>query len=350
MLKLVPLGTAGDQAFEHVGQPGEWIDAVQLCCSDQGHCDSPMPGSAIRSGEQSVFPSHRHTLHAALDNIGIYLQPPVIEEQYQAGPVPQRVADGVRQRRRVRARAPVWLSARSATSRRSDGCAAGGRHGGARAAGRGSRPRSHRAWRSGRVPQRRAAIWSLRGSRRSDACNGPNRKPARSCRVSPGRGTRCSHDLQLAAEAGEMFGGMLALAVWAVDVGGGRMPRAFPGSRIDRVAPQPSGLGLATTGIEHREGGVISKDHRRRQYDRERQVIERAQPPAGPTHPVTQRRAVDRDALALQHLGLAAMQRQEVAELAAQHMHQQRFSCHAAINRPLWRKRLHDGIPAGAHP
>ena len=102
LLKLVPLGTAGDQAFEHVGQPGEWIDAVQLCCSDQGHCDSPMPGSAIRSGEQSVFPSHRHTLHAALDNIGIYLQPPVIEEQYQAGPVPQRVADGVRQRRRVR--------------------------------------------------------------------------------------------------------------------------------------------------------------------------------------------------------------------------------------------------------
>jgi hypothetical protein len=90
-------------------------------------------------------------------------------------------------------RAPVWLSARSAMPRRSDGCAAGGWRGGARAAGRGSRPRSRRAWRSGRVPQRRAATWSPRGIRRTVACNAPNRKPARSCRASPRRRTRCSH-------------------------------------------------------------------------------------------------------------------------------------------------------------
>ena len=29
-------------------------------------------------------------------------------------------------------------------------------------------------------------------------------------------------------------------------------------------------------------------------------------------------------------------------------MRQQRFGCHAAIDRPLWRRRLHDGLPAGA--
>jgi hypothetical protein len=32
LLKLVALGATGDQAFEYVSQPGERIDAVQLCC------------------------------------------------------------------------------------------------------------------------------------------------------------------------------------------------------------------------------------------------------------------------------------------------------------------------------
>ena len=51
LLKLVALGTAGDQAFEHVGQPGERIDAVQLCCTDQGQSDS------------SVMPRRRRPNH-----------------------------------------------------------------------------------------------------------------------------------------------------------------------------------------------------------------------------------------------------------------------------------------------
>jgi transposase-like protein len=102
LLKLVALGAAGDQTFEHVGQVGEWIDAVQFCCADQGQCNSPMVSGAVRTTEQGVLPSHCDPLHAALDNIGVDLQPPVIKEQYQARPVPQRVADGVRQRRGAR--------------------------------------------------------------------------------------------------------------------------------------------------------------------------------------------------------------------------------------------------------
>ena len=78
LLKFVVLGTAGDQTFEHVGQVGERIDAVQLCRADQGHCNSPMLGSAVRSSEQGVLPSHCNPLHAALDNIGVDLQPPVM--------------------------------------------------------------------------------------------------------------------------------------------------------------------------------------------------------------------------------------------------------------------------------
>src|SRR5271166_4957424 len=86
---------------------------------------------------------------------------------------------------------------------------------------------------------------------------------------------RVAIDMQLAVEACEMFGGMLALAVLTVDVGGGRMPRCIPGPRVNRVAPQPPGLGPAATGIEYRQGSVISKQHRRGQYGRDRQGVER---------------------------------------------------------------------------
>ena len=50
LLKLVALGATGDQTFEHVGQIGKRIDAVQLCCADQGQSDSPMLGGAVRAG------------------------------------------------------------------------------------------------------------------------------------------------------------------------------------------------------------------------------------------------------------------------------------------------------------
>ena len=50
LLKLVALGATGDQTFEHVGQIGERIDAVQLCCADQGQSDSPMIGGAVGTG------------------------------------------------------------------------------------------------------------------------------------------------------------------------------------------------------------------------------------------------------------------------------------------------------------
>jgi transposase-like protein len=57
LLKLVTLGAAGDQVFEHVSQPGERIDAVQLCCADQGQCNRPMVSGAIGTTEQGVLPT-----------------------------------------------------------------------------------------------------------------------------------------------------------------------------------------------------------------------------------------------------------------------------------------------------
>jgi hypothetical protein len=71
----------------------------------------------------------------------------------------------------------------------------------------------------------------------------------------------------------------------------------------------------------------------RRQHRAEHQIVERRQPPAGAAHPVAQRRSVQRDALALQHLGLP-IKRQRIAELADQHMHDQRLGRHATVDWP----------------
>ena len=85
----------------------------------------------------------------------------------------------------------------------------------------------------------------------------------------------------------------------------------------------------------------------RRQHRADHQVVQRRQPPAGAADPVAQRRAIQRDALARQHLRLP-IQRQRVAELADQHMRHQRLGGHAAVDRPLRRRGDHHGALAGA--
>jgi hypothetical protein len=208
----------------------------------------------------------------------------------------------------------VWLSARSAGPRRSDGCAAGESRGGARTAGRGSRPRSHRAGRSERVPQRRAATWSTRGTRRSASCNAPNRKSARSCccGASPERRTQCSHrpaacrgsppDVRRDARPRPSPG--QALTVLAIDISSGRMSRPTPGPVVDRVAPQASGLGASPTGIKHRQRGVVSEYLGRGQHGAQHQLVQRRQPPAGTAHPGAQGGTIQCDTLAGKDLGL----------------------------------------------
>jgi len=113
------------------------------------------------------------------------------------------------------------------------------------------------------------------------------------------------------------------------------MRRTAPRAIIHRIAPQKAGFGSPAPGIEHRQTRVVGKHLRRRQNCLEHQVIQRCQPPAGRTHPMAQSRAVQCDALALQHL-LLPIQRQRVTELADHNMGDQRFGRHAAINRPRW--------------
>ena len=111
-------------------------------------------------------------------------------------------------------------------------------------------------------------------------------------------------NLKHAAEPGQVPGGAAALAVLGVDIGGDGVGGSGPRPVVDRVTPDPSRLGSAAARIQHRQGGVIGKQLRRRQRRADQQVIQRRQPPAGAPDPVAERRAVQCDALASQHLRL----------------------------------------------
>ena len=71
-------------------------------------------------------------------------------------------------------------------------------------------------------------------------------------------------DLKHAAEPGQVPGGAAAFAVLGIDIGGNRVSGSGPRPVVNRVAPDPSGLGPAAARIEHRQGGIIGKQLGRR--------------------------------------------------------------------------------------
>ena len=139
---------------------------------------------------------------------------------------------------------------------------------------------------------------------------------------------------------------MLAFAILAVDIGGGRMTGSAPWPVVHRVAPQPPGLGATAARIEYGQRCVVGEHLGRGEHSVEHQLMQRRQPPAGATDPIAQGGTVQRHALPCEDLCLA-IQRQMLAELVDQHVRQQRLGCHAAVDRPLRRGGLHDGFLAG---
>jgi hypothetical protein len=45
------LGSTRDDPLQHVGEPGERVDAVQFAGLDQGVCNGPTAGSGVAAGE-----------------------------------------------------------------------------------------------------------------------------------------------------------------------------------------------------------------------------------------------------------------------------------------------------------
>ena len=153
-------------------------------------------------------------------------------------------------------------------------------------------------------------------------------------------------DLQDAPELGQVGGRVLALAVLGVEVDHRRRGAAAPGPVVDRVAPQPAGLGPAPAGVEHRQRGVVGEDPGRAMTCR------RSRRHSGSSHqqarpdPVAQGRAVQVDPLPGEDPGLA-VQGQEIGVLGHQHVREQRLGRHPAGDRPLRGGRLHHRLLAG---
>src|SRR5215204_4020962 len=88
---------AGDDPADHVSQVGPWLDPNELARLNQRGNHRPVRGPTVRAGKQCVFAREGQRAHAALDHVGVDLNSAVVEEQAQAGPPGEGVADRLRQ-------------------------------------------------------------------------------------------------------------------------------------------------------------------------------------------------------------------------------------------------------------
>jgi hypothetical protein len=153
-------------------------------------------------------------------------------------------------------------------------------------------------------------------------------------------------DLEQSTEALQVAGRVLTFAILTIDIGSRWMAWPTPRPIVDRIAPQPPGLGASPSGVQHRQRRVIGEHLGRTQHGAEQQFVQRRQPPAGTADPVTQRGPIQRDALSGEDLRLP-VQREMVGVFADQHVRQHRLGRHAAVDRPFRRRCLDHRLPAG---
>ena len=111
--------------------------------------------------------------------------------------------------------------------------------------------------------------------------------------------------LQDAAEAGEMRDGALGRAVGSVDVSHPRRIGPAPGPVIPCIGPKLPRLGAASSGIEHRRGGLIGKQLRRGFQLVEQALMHGTKQEGGAPNPVSQSGSVEADTLTGVDLRLA---------------------------------------------
>ena len=295
----------------------------------------------VGTGEQGVLSCQCHGPHGPFDGVGIQFQAAIFQEQDQTIPVVQRVTDGLANggttgdagellgqpgMHRLDQGSAVLLACQPAFL---GGLATqiGLDRVKRRDPPQEPRPRAAPSWRHG------CRRISVRAWAQHSACWTPvSADPDEADKAGVAIG------LQQTAEALQMVGRMLALAIFAVDISGGGMTGSVPGPVVDRVAPEPSGLRPASAGIQHRQGGVVGEHFGRGQHRAQHQFMQRRQPPAGAADPVAQGGTIQRHALTGEDLGLA-IQRQMIAIFADQR--------HARAT-PRWPCRHRLGAPARA--
>ena len=78
-VQVVRPGCSRDDAFQHVGQPGQRIDSVQLCRLDQRGDGRPMPPAVIGASEQRILAPRATGRTARSTVLVVQLQAAVVE-------------------------------------------------------------------------------------------------------------------------------------------------------------------------------------------------------------------------------------------------------------------------------
>ena len=75
-----------DEAGEHVGKVGLWLDGVQLAGLDQGGQHGPLPAAVVGAGEQGAYPVQGYGLDRPLDGVAVELDAFIVDEAAQPLP------------------------------------------------------------------------------------------------------------------------------------------------------------------------------------------------------------------------------------------------------------------------
>ena len=333
-----------DDAGDDVGEVGVWLDADELARLDQRGSLRPMLAAAVRASEQGVLAVQGQGPDRALDDVGIDLDPAVVEEQAQAGPAREGVADRIGEFALAADQAELlaqpWLQGFDhwSTSFLTHGTPLVGRA----------------TTDLGFDPiQRGDACQRLLGDRRGGGefveeppCVAPTIGQPDGAAFGQHLVGRIAIDLQHAFEPSQMRDRPAGGAVGRVDVGDTGWIGSAPGPVVTGVSPELAGLGAPAPGIEHGCRGLVGKQLTRALQRLQQTRVHRPEQEGRAPDPVGQRRTVEGDTLTGEDLRLS-VERQVVGVFGDEHLCDQRVGRQAALDQPHGCWGLHERVLAG---
>src|SRR4051795_2988749 len=92
----------GDHPLEHIRQIGLRVEVVQLGRVDQTCQDRPGPGFALAPGEERILTAKCNRPHGPFNRVRVHLDPAVLQEHGETGPVAEHILDRLNQARSAR--------------------------------------------------------------------------------------------------------------------------------------------------------------------------------------------------------------------------------------------------------
>ena len=83
----------GDETLQDLGEVGVRMDVVEPAGADEGGQDGPVLPAAIGAGKEGVLAVEGNGTDGTLDRVGVGLEVAVVEEEGEAVPVLEGVAD-----------------------------------------------------------------------------------------------------------------------------------------------------------------------------------------------------------------------------------------------------------------